>query len=68
MLGLRLSSACLELKHNLLCVSGQLLGPENIAGQAARLASIHAGFAAMEEKEGEDCDVLSTQLEEALNS
>ena len=65
---LGLSSGSLELKHSLLCLSGQLLGPADIAGQAARLASVPAGLAALEKMEGKGFELLVSQLEEELFS
>ena len=65
---LGLSSSNLELKHSLLCLSGQLLGPGDIAGQAARLASVPAGLAALEKMEGKGFELLVSQLEEELCS
>merc|ERR1719369_1992032 len=54
---LGLSTDSLELKHSLLCVSGQLLGPADTAGHAA-----------LEKMEGRDLKLLDSQLEEELNS
>ena len=62
-----LSSDNLELKHSLLKLSVQLLGPSDPAGLAARLASVPAGLMAVRRMEGKDCKLVMKQMEEELD-